>query len=75
MTSILVLNVILAVAVIGAVLRLLSWAIASSRPDRPRLVSDIRRPAPRPHTPRPHAPHPQWSAANRHPGAREPVDA
>ena len=73
--TILILNAVLAIAVVGVVVRLLSWAIVSSRADQLPQRSDNRFRALRPHTPRPHAPHPHWPSANRQPArdSREPV--
>jgi hypothetical protein len=75
MTLVLVLNLVLAIAVVGVLLRLLSWAIISSRSDQLPVVSEIRRPAPRPHSPRPHSPHPHWPSVNRQQqGGRDSAD-
>jgi hypothetical protein len=70
MTIVTILNVVLALAVIGAVLRLLSWAIISSRGDQPQLAREVRRPV----APRPHAPHPHWAAARQQHPRREPAE-
>jgi hypothetical protein len=74
MTAVLVLNVVLAIVVVGALLRLLSWAIISSRTDQLRVKTDIRRPARHPYAPRPHAPHPHRPNGHRaQQGARAPL--
>jgi hypothetical protein len=75
MTLVLVLNLLLAIAVVGVVLRLLSWAIISSRSDQVPVVSEIRHPAPRRHSPHPHAPHPHWPSVTRQQqGSRDSAD-
>ena len=73
--TILILNAVLAIAVVGMIVRLLSWAIVSSRADLLPQTTDHRFRAPLPHNPRPHAPHPHWPSANRQPvrESREPV--
>ena len=53
MTLALILNIVFAVAVVGGMLRLLSWAIVSSRPDAPVVVRERRHLAPHPYGPRP----------------------
>ncbi len=74
MSAVLALNLILAVIVVGALLRLLSWAIISSRDDQLPVKAEIRQPVPRPYGPRPHVPHPHWPDAHRpQSGVREPV--
>lgn len=67
----LVLNIVLAIAVIAGVLCLLSWAIVSSRAEPP-LTSQVRPLHP---YARPHIRHPYWTAAHRPQlGSREPAD-
>jgi hypothetical protein len=74
MTAVLALNIALAIVVVAAVLRLLSWAIISSRGDRLPVKTDTRQPARHPYAPRPHAPHPYWREGHRtQQGARAPV--
>ena len=74
MTAVLALNLILAIVVVAALLRLLSWAIISSRGDQLPVKVDVREPARRPYGPRPHAPHPHWPNGHRaQQGSREPV--
>jgi hypothetical protein len=70
MTAVLALNLVLAIVVVGALLRLLSWAIISSRADQLPVKAANRQPVPRPYGPRPHAPRPhapraRWSSAHR----------
>jgi hypothetical protein len=73
MTAVLVLNVVLAIVVVGALLRLLSWAIISSRTDQLQVKTDSRRPARHPYA-RPHVSHPHWPNAHLpQQGARTPV--
>jgi hypothetical protein len=73
MTAILVLNVVLAIVVVGALLRLLSWAIISSRTDQLQVKAATRQRAPHPYA-RPHVSHPHWPAAHRSQhGAPTPV--
>jgi hypothetical protein len=60
MSAVLVLNVVLVIAVVGMVVGLLSWAIISSRADRPPVATAVRQPAPRPSGAPSHAPHPHW---------------
>ncbi|MGI8714698.1 MAG: hypothetical protein ACR2NR_16270 [Solirubrobacteraceae bacterium] len=52
MTIVTIFNIVLAIAVIGGVLRLLSWAIAASRPESLTVASEKRQPARRPTTAR-----------------------
>jgi hypothetical protein len=74
MTAVLALNLVLAIVVVAALLRLLSWAIISSRGDQLPVKTDGRQPARRPYGARPHAPHPHWPEGHRaHQGAREPL--
>jgi hypothetical protein len=74
MTAVLALNLVLAVVVVAALLRLLSWAIISSRGDRLPVKTDARQPARHPYGPRSHAPHPHWRDGHRaQQGARAPV--
>jgi hypothetical protein len=74
MTAVLALNLLFAIVVVVALLRLLSWAIISSRGDQLPVKSDARQPARRPYGPRPHAPHPLWRDGHRaQQGARAPV--
>lgn len=57
----LVLNIILAMAVVAVLLGLLSWAIISSRRDPLLVKADIRQPAAAPPSGhRRYAPHPHW---------------
>jgi hypothetical protein len=73
MTAVLVLNVVLAIVVVGALLRLLSWAIISSPTDQMRVKADTRQAARHPYA-RPHVSHPHWPTAHRpQQGARAPV--
>ena len=72
MTFMIILNVVLAVAVIAAVLRLLSWAIVSSPPEQPQ-PAELRRPTPPPVAPRPRSTPPYHAAPRRPSRAREPV--
>lgn len=74
MTAVLALNLVLTTVVVAALLRLLSWAIISSRGDQLPVKTDARQPARRPYGPRPHAPHPHWRDGHRaQQGARAPV--
>jgi hypothetical protein len=74
MTAVLALNLVLAVVVVAALLRLLSWAIISSRGDNLPVETAVQQPARRPYGPRPHAPHPYWREGHRtQQGARAPV--
>lgn len=66
MTIIIVLNVVLAIAVVGGILFLLGRAITSSRPDQDVVVA-VRH-APRPYGPRTH----RSLHANRRPRRAEP---
>jgi hypothetical protein len=50
MTLVVILNIVLAIAVIGGIVRLLSWTIASSRADNLALTSRRWRPVPNPYT-------------------------
>jgi hypothetical protein len=65
MTAVLALNLVLAIVVVAALLRLLSWAIISSRGDQLPVNTAVRQPARRPYGPRPHAPHPHWPNGHR----------
>lgn len=65
MTAVLALNAVLAIVVVAALLRLLSWAIISSRRDGLPVKIDVREPARRPYAPRPHAAHPHWPNGHR----------
>jgi hypothetical protein len=72
MTAVLALNLVLAILVVGALLRLLSWAIISSRTDQLQ-VKTTREAARHPYA-RPHVSHPHWPNGHRaHQGARAPV--
>lgn len=62
--SILVLNAILAIAVVGALLRLLSWAIIRSRREQLPVTIESRQRVARGYAHRPHA-HPQWPTGGR----------
>lgn len=74
MTAVLALNLVLAIVVVGALLRLLSWAIISSRTDQLPAKTANRRPVPRPYAPRQHTPRPHWQSAYRpQQGNRAPV--
>lgn len=73
MTAILTLNLVLAIVVVGALLRLLSWAIISSRADELPVRTAERQPVPRPSGPRPHTPRPHWNAHRPQQDARTPV--
>lgn len=69
MTAVLALNAVLAIVVVAALLRLLSWAIVSSHRDELPVRIDVREPArrpyaPRPHSPHPHSPHPHWPSGH-----------
>jgi hypothetical protein len=56
MTAVLALNLVLAVLVVAALLRLLSWAIISSRTEQPQVKAGARHPYARPHVSHPHWP-------------------
>jgi hypothetical protein len=76
--TLLILNIVLAVVVVVAMLRLLSWAIISSRGNQMLVRTANRQPvprpyAPRPHAPRPHAPRPHWPSAHRPQQSHAPV--
>jgi hypothetical protein len=72
MAAVLALNLVLAILVVAALLRLLSWAIISSRADQLQVKADTRR-APHPYA-RPHVSHPHWPNTHRpQQGARTPV--
>jgi hypothetical protein len=74
MAAVLALNLVLAVVVVAALLRLLSWAIISSRADKLPVETAVQQPAQRPYSPRPHAPHPYWREGHRaQQGARAPA--
>jgi hypothetical protein len=74
MTAVLALNIVLAIVVVAALLRLLSWAIISSRGDQLPVKTAAQQPARRPYGARPHTPHPHWPEAHRaQQGAREPL--
>jgi hypothetical protein len=73
MAAVLALNLVLAVLVVAALLRLLSWAIISSRADQLQVRTDTRQPAPHPYA-RPHVSHPHWPTTHRsQQGAHTPV--
>jgi hypothetical protein len=63
--SILILNAILAIAVVGVLLPLLSWAIIRSRKEQLAVTIESRQRAPGGYGHRPHAPHPHWPTAGR----------
>jgi hypothetical protein len=65
MTIVIILNVVLAVAVVGGIVRLLSWAIASSRPIdlTPAVQVSPYAVRARPHTQRPNAGRPHHGAS------------
>jgi hypothetical protein len=72
MTAVLALNLVLAIIMVAALLRLLSWAIISSRPEL-QVKTVTRRPARHPYA-RPHVSHPHWPNAHlSQQGARTPV--
>jgi hypothetical protein len=72
MTAVLALNLVLAVLVVAALLRLLSWAIISSRTEL-QVKTVTRRPARHPYA-RPHVSHPHWPNAHLpQQNARTPV--
>lgn len=62
MTLIVILNIVLAIAVVGGIVRLLSSAIVSSRADGPAVTSRRRHPVPNPYTRRPRAARPHHTA-------------
>ena len=67
MTTVLALNLVLAIVVVAALVRVLGWAIISSRGDQLPVRVDVREPARRPYRPRPHAAAPalaQWAAGS-----------
>ena len=73
MTAVLALNLVLAIVVVAALLRLLSWAIISSPTDQLQVKADTRRAARHPYA-RPHVSHPHWPNTHRpQQGARTPV--
>jgi hypothetical protein len=57
MTLVVILNIVLAIAVIGGIVRLLSWTIVSSRADNLALTSRSRHPVPNPYLRRPRNAH------------------
>ena len=63
--SILILNAILAIAIVGVLLRLLSWAIIRSRSEQLPVTIESRQRVARGDGHRPHAPHPHWPTAAR----------
>jgi hypothetical protein len=74
MTAILALNLVLAIVVVAALLRLLSWAIISSRGDTLPVTTAAQQPVRRPYGTHPHAPHPHWPDGYRvQQGTRAPV--
>ena len=72
MTAVLALNLVLAVVVVAGLLRLLSWAIISSRTEL-QVKTVARRPARHPYA-RPHVSHPHWPKTHlSQQGVRTPV--
>jgi hypothetical protein len=63
MAAVLALNLVLAVVVVAALLRLLSWAIISSRTEL-QVKAVPRRSARHPYA-RPHVSHPHWPDGHR----------
>lgn len=72
--STLILNAILAIAVVAMLLRLLSWAIISSRREQLPVAVESRQRVPRGYGHRPHAPHPHWPSAGRPQPRRDQSD-